>query len=109
MQAEAEVSVPVQAPDTVTNLSASRDNGNIAVSWDAVVGATKYHATHTTDEGANWSLAAGEHTTISNADGKLSYIVDVRAGNDAGWSGWVNSNEVPDGSGNSNDQGTSTQ
>ena len=102
---------PAQAPGAVTNLSASRDNSSITVSWDAVDGATKYHITYSTDGGASWSLAAGEHTTnsitVANADGNLPYIVGVRAGNATGWSGWVNSNEVPAGS--SNDQGASTQ
>ena len=97
--AEEEASAPVQAPNAVTNLSASRQNGGITVSWDAVDGATKYHITYSTDGKASWSLAAAEHTgnsiTIANADGKLPYIVGVRAGNDVGWSGWVNSNEVP--------------
>ena len=55
--------------------------------------------TYTTDGGSSWSLAAFEHTTnsitIPNADDAKAYIVGVRAGNDAGWSGWVNSKEVP--------------
>ena len=104
---------PAQAPGKVTNLSASRGNGNITVSWDAVAGATKYHITYSTDGGASWSLAAAEHTTngitISNADASLPYIVGVRAGNATGWSSWVNSKEVPAGSSSGNDQGASAQ
>ena len=100
-----------QAPGKVTNLSATRQNGGIVATWDAVTGDTKYHVTYSTDGGASWSLAAGEHATnsitIANADGKLPYVVGVRAGNAAGWSGWVNSNKVPAVS--SNDQGASTQ
>ena len=86
------------APGDVGSVSASRESGGIAASWNAVDGATKYHVTYTTDGGASWSLAAGEHNTnsitIANADDSLAYKVGVRAGNDVGWSGWVNSNTV---------------
>ncbi len=86
-------------PASVASVTASRENGSIKASWDAVDGATKYHITYSTDGGSSWSLAAKEHAansiTISNADDDLPYIVGVRAGNSGGWSGWVNSNEVP--------------
>ena len=86
-------------PGAVTGLSASRSDGNIVVTWDAVDGATKYHVTYSTDGGSSWSLAADAHATnsitIANADDGLPYKVGVRAGNAAGWSGWMNSNEVP--------------
>ena len=79
-----------QAPDPVASVTASRENGAIKASWDAVEGATKYHVTYSTDGGSSWSLAAGEHDgnsiTIANADDDLPYVVGVRAGNDAGWS-----------------------
>ncbi len=92
----AEITLPApQPPASVASVSASRSNGAIAVSWDAAAGATKYHVTYTGDGGASWSLAALEHSatsiTISGADSGKSYIVGVRAGNAAGWSGWVNS------------------
>ena len=86
-------------PGSVGSVSASRSNGNIAVSWNAADGATKYHVTYTDNGGQSWSLAALEHNTnsitISGADDDKAYVVGVRAGNDAGWSGWVNSNTVP--------------
>ena len=86
-------------PAAVSGLSASRSDGNIVANWDAVSGATKYHVTYTTDGGKSWSLAALEHDTnsitIANADDGLPYKVGVRAGNAAGWSGWMNSNAVP--------------
>ena len=89
----------VKPPSNVSNLVAGRGNGSIKVSWDAVSGATKYHVTYSTDGGASWSLAASEHTTniivIANTDAAKSYIVGVRAGNAAGWSGWTNSDTVP--------------
>ena len=103
--AEEQATTPVQPPpstqppDGVGSVTASRENGAIKASWDAVKGATKYHVTYSTDGGSSWSLAAGEHDgnsiTIANADDDLPYVVGVRAGNDAGWSGWVNSSEVP--------------
>ncbi len=86
-------------PAAVSGLSASRSGGSIVANWDAVSGATKYHVTYTTDGGKSWSLAADAHATnsitISNASNNKAYIVGVRAGNAAGWSGWMNSNEVP--------------
>ena len=92
---------PPHASGAVTNLSTRRENGGIVATWNAVDGATKYHITYSTDGKVSWSLAAGEHTTnsivITNADGKLPHNVGVRAGNAAGRSGWVNSNEVPAG------------
>ena len=89
---------PANPPASVSGLSASRSGGNITASWNAPDGATKYHVTYTTDGGSSWSLAASAHTSTSisiNAANDKAYIVGVRAGNDAGWSGWVNSNEVP--------------
>ncbi len=89
----------VTPPGNVSGLSASRSNGGIVASWDAAAGATKYHVTYTTNSGGSWSLAAAEHATtsitIANADNAKSYVVAVRAGNSAGWSGWVNSAAVP--------------
>ena len=96
----AEITLPApQPPGSVGSVSASRSNGSIAVSWDAAAGAIKYHVTYTDNGGQSWSLAALEHATnsitISGADDDKAYIVGVRAGNAAGWSGWVNSNTVP--------------
>ena len=89
----------VTTPGNVSGLSASRSDGGIVASWDAIAGATKYHVTYTTNSGGSWSLAAAEHATtsitIANADNAKTYIVAVRAGNSAGWSGWVNSDAVP--------------
>ena len=89
---------PANPPASVSGLSASRSGGNITASWNAPDGATKYHVTYTTDGGGSWSLAASAHTSTSisiSAANDKAYTVGVRAGNDAGWSGWVNSNEVP--------------
>ena len=95
----AAVPAAVTTPGNVSGLSASRSNGSIVASWDAVTGATEYHVNYTTNGGNSWSVAAMEHPTnsitIANADNAKSYIVAVRAGNAAGWSGWVNSDSVP--------------
>ena len=97
--AQSQQQQPANPPASVSGLSASRSGGNIAASWNAPDGATKYHVTYSTDGGkSSWSLAASAHTSTSisiNAANDKAYIVGVRAGNDAGWSGWVNSNEVP--------------
>ena len=98
----AEITLPApqpQPPASVAGVSASRSNGSIAVSWNPAAGATKYHVTYTDNGGQSWSLAALEHSatsiTISGADDDKAYVVGVRAGNAAGWSGWTNSNTVP--------------
>ena len=95
----AAVPAAVTTPGNVSGLSASRSDGSIVASWDAVTGATEYHVNYTTNGGNSWSVAAMEHPTnsitIANADNAKSYIVAVRAGNSAGWSGWVNSDSVP--------------
>ncbi len=89
---------PQQPPDAVSSVTATRDGANVTASWDAANGATKYHVTKTDDGGASWTLvskAQSSTTATFAADSGKAYIVGVRAGNDAGWSGWVNSNSVP--------------
>ena len=73
----------------------------MTASWPAVSGATKYHATYSTDGGGSWHAPVDDHTNITttsitfNADNAKSYIVGLRAGNDNGqWSGWRNSPEA---------------
>ena len=86
---------PQSPPGSVASVTLTRSNGTVTASWDAISGATKYHVTYTTNNGGSWSLAALNHTessiTINGADNGKTYIVGVRAGNDGGWSGWVNS------------------
>ena len=90
-----------QPPASVGSVSASRSDGNIVANWPAVDGATKYHVTYSADGGGSWHAPVDNHRnhptnsiSFSGDAGKI-YIVGVRAGNDAGWSGWVNSNQVP--------------
>ena len=73
----------------------------MTASWPAVSGATKYHATYSTDGGGSWHAPVDDHTNITttsitfNADNAKPYIVGLRAGNDNGqWSGWRNSPEA---------------
>ena len=86
--------VPPPPPSAVASVAVARADGSLTASWDAVDGATKHHVTYTTDNGASWSLAALEHPSNSIAfdvNNANTYVVGVRAGNDGGWSGWVNS------------------
>ena len=85
-------------PATPASVSLSRADGSLTASWPAVAGATKYHATYSTDGGGSWHAPVNNHTNIPtnsitfNADNAKSYIVGVRAGNDNDqWSGWRNS------------------
>ena len=73
----------------------TRSDGSLTASWPAVKHATGYHITYSSDGGGSWSLAALNHPsagiTISGVDNAKTYIVGVRARNDSGDSGWVNS------------------
>ena len=86
---------PVLPPATPESVSVTRGDGHLDVSWDAVDGATSYHITYSSDDGASWSLAALNHPdpaiTIANVANDATYIVGVRARNSGGDSGWRNS------------------
>ena len=84
-------------PGPVSSVSLSRAAGTLTASWDAPAGATSYHVTYSSDGKASWSLAALDHTaagiTIS-VDNAKTYVVAVRAKNEHGSSGWVNSSAI---------------
>ena len=86
---------PQSPPAAPSSITIARADGTVTASWPAVSGATKYHVTYTSDNKQSWSAASDNHTdaaiTINNADNAKTYIVAVRAGNAAGWSGWRNS------------------
>ena len=100
----AEITLPrlvSDPPANVTGVTASRRNGYVVASWDAAAGATKYHVTYTDNGGKSWHAPIDNNTNVTSTnvtfrgqDGK-TYVVGVRAGNDAGWSAWANSNTVP--------------
>ena len=88
------VALAQSPPGAVSSVSLTRADGTVTASWDVVSGATKYHITYSSNNGASWSLAALNHTQSSitfDADNAKTYIVGVRAGNDDGWGGWKNS------------------
>ena len=96
----AEANSPSATPASVT---ITRTGNTITVVWDTPTGATKYHATYSSDGGNSWSVIGanlpGPGASFGNADPTKTYIVAVRAGNDHGWSGWRNSAPIqPDGS-----------
>ena len=84
-----------QPPATPSSVSVSRTDGTLTATWPAVDGATSYHITYTSDNGASWSLAALDHPqnsiTINNVANGSTHIVGVRARNADGGSSWRNS------------------
>ena len=88
---------PPDPPGAVSAVSVTREDGSLTASWDAPDGATKYHATYTDDGGKSWHAPVDNHTNIPtnsltfSVDNAKTYVIGVRAGNDAGWSGWRNS------------------
>ena len=84
-------------PAAVGSVTLTRADGSVTANWNAVAGATKYHVTYSTDDGQSWHAPVNDHTNVPtntltfSADNTKTYIVGVRAGNDHGWSGWVNS------------------
>ena len=84
-------------PGAVSSVSLTRADGTVTASWDAPTGATKYHVTYSDNGGASWHAPVDDHRNVTttsltfSADNAKTYIVGVRAGNDGGWSGWVNS------------------
>ena len=87
------------APDGVGSVSAQRSGGNVNVTWTAPARATGYDVVYSTNNKHSWTRAATNQAatsyTIEGASAGLSYVVAVRAVNDAGESGWANSNLVP--------------
>ena len=87
-------------PGNVSNITLTRADGTITASWDAVSGATKYHAMYSDDDRGSWHGPVDDHTNIQttsitfSADNAKSIIVGVRAGNDNGWSAWTDSPSV---------------
>ena len=86
-------------PEPVGSVSAQRSGGDIAVTWTAPARAAGYDVVYSTNNKYSWARLATSQTstsyTIEDASAVLSYVVAVRAVNDAGESGWTNSNLVP--------------
>ena len=95
MSATPEAPVDPVAPEPPASVTVTRGDGVLNASWPAVEGATSYHVTYSSDNGASWSLAAERHPEtsieITGVDNALTYVVGVRARNEAGDSGWINS------------------
>ena len=88
-------SPPADPPAAVASVTLTRADGTATASWDAPSGATKYHVTY--NDGSGWQAPVDDHrnvrtTSISfSVDNAKTVVVGVRAGNEHGWSGWVNS------------------
>ena len=83
-------------PATPGAITVTRADGALTAGWDAVESATKYHVTYSSNNRQSWQAApCGANCTSASvtidADNQKTYIVGVRAGNSAGWSGWRNS------------------
>ena len=81
-------------PGSVASVSITRADGSLTASWNAPSGATHYHVTYSSTNGASWQLAALDHASTSisiSVDNAKTYIVGVRAKNAHGGSGWRNS------------------
>ena len=90
------VSSPPGPPDAVGSITLTRTDTALTVSWNAVDGATKYHAVYQPD-GGDWLPPIPDHKNITatsftfNVDSTKTYIVGVRAGNANGWGAWTDS------------------
>ena len=86
---------PAPVPGTPSSVSVTRANGTLTATWPAVDGASNYHVTYSSDNGASWSLGALTHLensiTINGVANDSTYIVGVRARNGSSGSGWRNS------------------
>lgn len=82
-------------PGTPSNVTVTRSDGSLTASWPVVSGATSYHITYTSDDGASWSLVAFGHPstsiTIDGVTNSLTYIVGVRGMNSSTGGNWRNS------------------
>ena len=88
-------SPPADPPAAVASLTLTRADGTATASWDAPSGATKYHVTY--NDGSGWQAPVDDHRNVRttsitfSVDNAKTVVVGVRAGNEHGWSGWVNS------------------
>ena len=88
-------SPPADPPAAVASLTLTRADGTATASWDAPSGATKYHVTY--NDGSGWHAPVDDHRNVQttsitfSVDNAKTVVVGVRAGNEHGWSGWVNS------------------
>ena len=91
-------SVSPPKPESPGSVSVVHNGGSLSVSWGAADRATGYDMEYSTDAKATWTRAATKHDgtsyTLSNADGTKTYVIRVRAVNDAGESDWTDSASV---------------
>ena len=84
-------------PAAVGSITLTRSDSTLAVSWNAVGDATKYHALYQADGGGDWLPPVSDHKNITatgftfSVDNGKSYVVGVRAGNANGWGPWTDS------------------
>ena len=76
-------------------MTAVRGGSSLVVTWPEAERADSYHVTYTAANNISWQLAEAATTytllVINGLELSKTYIVGVRAKNEAGYSGWVNS------------------
>ena len=86
-------------PGTPASVTATRGNGTLTVTWDAVDDATAYNINTSADHKASWQRAAsnvtGTSTTLTGLNNAAAYYVAVQAVNANGSGGWRNSGLIP--------------
>ena len=97
---EAQAQVAIPAP---TDLTVTRSDGKLHVSWSSHEHHDWYHITYSGDNKQSWQAASDNYTStgivIGNVDNTKTYYVAVRArgqltGGGYAWSGWTNSSEI---------------
>ena len=87
---------PLTPPATPGSITVTRSDGTLTATWDAVVGADRYHVTYSPTNKESWTAApcgtnCPDASVTFNVSNTKRYVVGVRAGNAYGWSGWRNS------------------
>jgi hypothetical protein len=81
----------ITAPDAPANLQATAGDGSVALTWDAVTGASTYQLDRSNNSGSSWTTLSANAVSPyqdSSVTNGIEYWYRVRASNVAGTSGW---------------------
>ena len=86
---------PTPPPGGVSSVHVTHNAGTVTASWSSADGATGYDVVYSTDGRYTWTRASTNQSTTSytlnGTDSSKNYVFSVRAVNEAGASGWTNS------------------